>query len=44
MNQQILSYLQENKINYSREILTEQLRKAGYLEKDIQEALTIVYD
>lgn len=38
MNQKAVKYLQDNKNKYSKEVLLEELRKAGYNEADIIEA------
>ena len=43
MNQQIVDYLQKNKEAYSTESLVQQLKNAGNAERDIQEAVNIVY-
>lgn len=43
MNQQIFDYLQQNKTNYSKESLVQQLRISGYVENDIREAVHIAY-
>jgi hypothetical protein len=44
MNQNIVAYLQENKEKYPQEMLVDQLKKAGYLELDIQEGILIVFN
>ena len=43
MNQQIIDYLQQNKVAYTKESLVQQLRSSGYMESDIQEAVSVVY-
>ena len=43
MNQQIIDYLQQNKVAYTKESLVQQLKNSGYMENDIQEAVSVVY-
>ena len=43
MNQQVIDYLKQNKDNYVKESLITQLKNAGHVDSDIQEAVTIVY-
>ena len=43
MNQKIVNYLQENKDNFSKEVLVEQLKKSGHSQDDIDEAVKVVY-
>ena len=43
MNEQIKQYLLENKESFSKEILTEELRKVGHVEGEIQECIKVVY-
>lgn len=43
MNQNIVVYLQENKDKFNKEILIEQLLKAGYFSEEIQEGIGFVY-
>jgi len=44
MSKNTINYLLENKSKFSREILIDELRKAGYEEKDIIESVNMVYD
>lgn len=44
MNQQIVKYLQQNKDQYSKKDLMEQLKTTGYMNSDIVEAVAFVYD
>jgi hypothetical protein len=44
MNQIIIDYLRNNKEKYSKELLIEQLLKAGHSELDIKESSEFVYD
>lgn len=44
MNQNVITYLQENKDKYSQKVLLDQLRKSGYLEQDIQDGVSFVYN
>ncbi len=44
MNKQIIGYLQQNKDNYTKESLVQQLRNAGYPEQDIQDGVNYVYN
>ena len=44
MNQQIISYLQQNKDNYSKESLMRELQKARYSEQDIRDGVNYVYN
>lgn len=43
MNQNIITYLEQNKNKYSKEVLIEELKKAGYLEQDIIEGTSYIY-
>lgn len=43
MNQNVVSYLQENKEKYSQDVLMNQLRAVGYNEADIAEGMMAVY-
>jgi hypothetical protein len=44
MNQNILTYLNENKEKYPKEVLAAELRKAGYSEGDITEGVAQVFE
>ena len=44
MNQRIVDYLQNNKEKYSKEILVEQLKSAGYSSSDIKSSVIVVYN
>ncbi|EKE18792.1 MAG: hypothetical protein ACD_9C00236G0001 [uncultured bacterium] len=44
MNQNILTYLQQNKDKYPKELLIAQLLKGGYGQQEIQEAADFIYD
>jgi hypothetical protein len=44
MNQNIVTYLQDNKDLFSKEVLVDQLKKAGYEEGDIAGGVACVYD
>jgi hypothetical protein len=43
MNQNIITYLNENKEKYSKEVLVAELRKSGYAEGDIAEGVAQVF-
>ena len=44
MNENVISYLRENKDKFPRETLIEELKKSGYSEVDINEGVEIVYE
>jgi len=43
MNKQVINYLSQNKDNYSKESLVQQLQKAGHSQEDIQAGVGYVY-
>lgn len=44
MNQNIITYLNENKEKYSKDALVAEMKKAGYSEGDIAESIAQVFD
>jgi len=43
MSQKIIKYLQDNKDKYSKKVLIVELKKIGYKETDINNAVSLVY-
>lgn len=43
MNQNIITYLRENKEKYLKDVLATELRKSGYVEGDIAEGIAQVF-
>jgi hypothetical protein len=44
MNQNIITYLNENKEKYSKDALIVELKKVGYVEGDIAEGVARVFE